>query len=82
MAFPHTVSPKYKIDKILMDNFQKQNVNHWENMKGNLALSIRGAEWRKELTIYRYTVLYKNILKSFFLSKMNFNFKKSLTVKV
>lgn len=27
-----------KIDKILMDNFQKQNVNHWENMKGNLAL--------------------------------------------
>lgn len=27
-----------KNDKILMDNFQKQNVNHWENMKGNLAL--------------------------------------------
>lgn len=26
MAFPHTVSPKYKIDKILMDNFQKQKV--------------------------------------------------------
>lgn len=41
MAFPHTVSPKHtqkKNDKILMDNFQKQNVNHWENMKGNLAL--------------------------------------------
>lgn len=27
-----------KIDKIVMDNFQKQNVNHWENIKGNLAL--------------------------------------------
>lgn len=43
MAFPHTVSPKYKIDKILMDNFQKQNTNYWENMKGNST----GAQRRK-----------------------------------
>lgn len=26
MAFPHTVSPKHKIDKILMDNLQNRTL--------------------------------------------------------
>lgn len=43
-----------------MDNFQKQNVKHWENMKGNLALWHRRSKMKEGIdNKYRYTMLHK-----------------------